>query len=399
MKKRIGLFTGGGDCGGLEAVIRGVVYAADSEGWEVYGIPNGYLGMYNLKKYPGQIITPSLVDNRAKKCGTILGTARVKLQSIKDGFERVAQNLKDENIDILIGSGGDDTSLVLEKLSQEGFKVIWVPKTMDLDVLPYSVGGSTAINKIAENIYDLRTTARSHDRILIAEVFGRYVGHTALYGGVAGQADMILIPEIPVDTDLMYEQIKEKYIQRIKDSDRNKGYCLIVVSEGIKDIKTGEIITNSGEIDHFGHKKLGGAGEYVAELIKDKISKDEEFKKVLDDHGLFIKGVKESVPVNANKITYTVRSGIADAYDATQGQKLGTAAVELAKKELFGNGVSYVESEKIGLTPIGILRKQRSVNLETVALYEKMGYKFGRNKIDYKPEIIKLDSESINRIF
>lgn len=398
-KKRIGLFTGGGDCGGLEAVIRGVVFAAYKEGWEIVGIPNGYLGLYNLDKNPGVVIKPQLVDNRAKKCGTIIGTSRVKLNTIPDGFDKVKENLKKAGIEILIGSGGDDTSLVLEELSNHGFKVVWVPKTMDLDILPYSVGGSSAINKIADSVYELRTTARSHDRIMVVEVFGRYVGHTALYGGVAGQADMILIPEIPVDIDFMYNEILKKYKERIENSRFRKGWYMIVVSEGIKDLRTGDYITASKEMDHFGHVQLGGAGEYITHIIKTKLKQDDSIKQFLKKYGLFIEGVREVPNVRSVNLGHTIRSGISDAYDATQGQKLGTAAVELVKRELFGYGVADVEADKIDIIPIGELRKQRAVNMETVALYEKMGYSFGRKAVEYKPEIRKISPKELRRIF
>ncbi len=396
---KVGLFTGGGDCGGLEAVIRGVVFAAYSENIEIIGIPNGYLGLYNLDKNPGIVIPCSMVDNRAKKCGTVLGTSRVKLHSIPDGFEKVKRNLQNSGIEILIGAGGDDTSLVLEQLSNSGFKVIWVPKTMDLDILPYSVGGSSAINKIADAVYELRTTARSHDRIMVVEVFGRYVGHTALYGGVAGQADMILIPEIPVDIDYMYKTIVEKYKERLENSRLKKSWYMIVVSEGIKDLRTGELITSSSELDHFGHVQLGGAGEYIVSIIKKKLKEDNELKEFLDKHGVFIKGVQETPNVRAVNLGHTIRAGISDAYDATQGQKYGAAAIECIKRNMFGIGIADVKSDKILTMPIGKLRQQRPVNMETVALYEKMGYNFGRAIIEYKPEIRSIGESEISRIF
>ena len=396
---RIGLFTGGGDCGGLEAVIRGVVFAAHSENIEVLGIPNGYLGLYNLDKNPGIILQCPMVDNRAKKCGTIIGTSRVKLNLIPDGFEKVKKNLENSNIDILIGAGGDDTSLVLEQLSNAGFKVIWVPKTMDLDILPYSVGGSSAINKIADAVYELRTTARSHDRILVVEVFGRYVGHTALYGGVAGQADMILIPEIPVDVDYMYRTIIEKYRTRLENSPLKKSWYMIVVSEGIKDIRTAELITASSELDHFGHVQLGGAGEYIVNIIKKKLKEDDELKTVLDKNGVFIKGVLEYPNVRSVNLGHTIRSGISDAYDATQGQKYGAAAIECVKRGYYSIGIADVKGDKIYTMPIGLLRQQRPVNMETVALYEKMGYNCGRKPVEYRPEIKTISSSEITRIF
>ena len=397
--KRIGLFTGGGDCGGLEAAIRGVVLAASKEGIEVLGIPDGYLGLYNLDKNPGVILKPAMVDNRAKKAGTLLGSSRIKLHSIPDGFKRVEENLKKAGIEVIIGAGGDDTSLVLEQLANAGFKVIWMPKTMDLDILPYSVGGSSAINKIAEKVYDIRTTARSHDRIMVVEVFGRYVGHTALYGGVAGQADMILIPEVPVDPKIVYKQIISKYKQRLEDSPFNKSYYVIVVSEGIKDIRTGELITKSSEIDNFGHVELGGAGKYIENLIKDFLKKDDELKNLLKEKGMFIEGVREVPEVKSVNLGHTIRAGISDAYDASQGQKIGVAAVELVLKDRFGYGVAGVEADIVEIMPISKLRQNRPVNQETITLFEKLGYDFGREPLKYTPTIKEITEDEISRIF
>jgi len=397
---KIGLFTGGGDCGGLEAAIRGVVLAAKDEGIEVLGIPNGYLGLYNLEQNPGNILTPSMVDNRAKKSGTLIGTSRVKLHAIPDGFDKVKKNLKNAGIEVVIGSGGDDTSLVLEQLANAGFKVIWMPKTMDLDVLPYSVGGSSTINRIADAVYDIRTTARSHDRIMVVEVFGRYVGHTALYGGAAGQADMMLIPEVPVDVEIMYKQVMRKFWERVQESRWKKGYYLIVVSEGIKDIRTGELITANQDVDHFGHVKLGGAGEYIVQIIKDLMKKDETLIGNAKKHGRFIEKVHVYPDVKSVNLGHTVRSGIADAYDATQGQKIGAAAIELVLNEKFGMGVAGVEGQQILVMPIGKLRQQRPVNPETITLFEKMGYDFGREPLKYTPTIKEVSSgDEISRIF
>ena len=395
--KKIGIFTGGGDCGGLEAVIRGVVFAAHQHKIEVVGITNGYLGLYNLDITPPVKLWKELVDNRPKKCGTLLGTSRVKLSKIPDGFEKVAANLKQHEIDVLIGVGGDDTSSVLVELADAGFKVIWLPKTMDLDTLPYSVGGSSAINKIADFVFDLRTTARSHNRIMIIEVFGRYVGHTAFRGGVAGQADAILIPEIPPDMDILYNHMIHKYMNWIKHSPTRKGMYMIVVSEGIVDPKTSEPFSNSGYRDKFGHVELGGAGDYVRRALTERLKDDEELQAFLKSMGLFIQDQYEIPEVKVVNPGHLVRCGVAEAYDAIFGQKIGVGGVALALNGDFGYGVIDVKGKIIEKMPIRDMRMKKVVDLDEVALFEEMGYHFGRDPKPYSPETMLVGKRHVYR--
>ena len=148
---------------------------------------------------------------------------------------------------------------------------------MDLDLMPYSVGGDSTINRIAFFVSELKTTGRTHNRVMIIEVFGRYAGHTAFRGGVAGEADCILIPEIPVDWDEVYRHLKKVYIKRICESDIRAGTYTIVVAEGLKNSSGEPIYDESAGVDTFGHKKLAGAGKYVAQEITKKLSADEDF--------------------------------------------------------------------------------------------------------------------------
>src|SRR3989338_6829677 len=210
--KRIGIITSGGDCGGLNAVIKGATQMAQSMGIETVIIPNGYAGLYNLIDMDKLVVlTPeriNLID--ADVAGSEAGHSRVKIKKIEDPakYERIKKGLQKFKIDGLVISGGDDTGSVMVDLAQQGIACVHAPKTMDLDLQPYSVGGDSAINRISVFTRDLKTTGMSHNRVIVMEVFGRYVGHTALRGGIGAEADCILLPEIPVDFDVVYEHKK-----------------------------------------------------------------------------------------------------------------------------------------------------------------------------------------------
>ena len=190
--KTIGIITSGGDCGGLNAVVKGVAQMANRKGIRAYAIPNGYAGLYNLVDLDSLVeLTPSRLDTFSiGLAGSEAGHSRVKISKIDDNkkYERIKEGLKKFNIEGLIISGGDDTGSVVIDLEKHGIKCIHVPKTMDLDLVPYSLGGDSTINRIAECIRDLKTTGRTHNRIMVIEVFGRYTGHSAFRGGVAANA-------------------------------------------------------------------------------------------------------------------------------------------------------------------------------------------------------------------
>ena len=210
--KRIGIITSGGDCGGLNAVIKGVSREAYAMGIETVVIPNGYAGLYNLINLDKVVFLNAerVSKIEASLAGSEAGHSRVKISKIKDPnkYERIKDGLKKFNIDALVISGGDDTGSVVVDLSGKGIPCVHVPKTMDLDLQSYSVGGDSAINRIAIFTRDLKTTGLSHNRVVVVEVFGRYSGHTALRGGIGAEADCILIPEIPVDFDVVYDHLK-----------------------------------------------------------------------------------------------------------------------------------------------------------------------------------------------
>ncbi|MEK7267117.1 MAG: 6-phosphofructokinase, partial [Nitrospirota bacterium] len=265
--KRIGIITSGGDCGGLNAVIKSAAREAYAHGIETVVIPNGYAGLYNLVDLENVVVLNAERVSRieASLAGSEAGHSRVKISKIQDPntYDRIKAGLKKFKIDALIISGGDDTGSVVIDLTSHGIQCVHVPKTMDLDLQPYSVGGDSAVNRIALFTRDIKTTGLSHNRIIVMEVFGRYVGHPALRGGVGAEADCILLPEIPVDFDVVYEHMKATYFARVERSDVKAGTYIIVAAEGIKTASGELLYDESAGVDAFGHKKLAGAGKYV----------------------------------------------------------------------------------------------------------------------------------------
>ena len=226
--KRIGIITSGGDCGGLNGVIKGAAYMALSHGATCFIIPSGYAGLYNLVDFDKLTeLTPERLDKiNSNLAGSEAGHSRVKIKKIDDAekYQRIKKGMEKFKLDGLIISGGDDSGSVLVDLTEHGIKCVHAPKTMDMDLQTYSVGADSSINRIASFIEDLKTTATTHRRILVLEVFGRYVGHTAFRGGIAADADAIIIPEIPCDFDILYQHMKERYFSRIMNSDVRSGH-------------------------------------------------------------------------------------------------------------------------------------------------------------------------------
>ncbi len=388
--KRIGVITSGGDCGGLNAVIKGIAREAYDLGIESVVIPHGYAGLYNLVKMDKVV---SLNAERVSKieaslAGSEAGHSRVKISKIADPnkYERIKEGLKKFAIDALIISGGDDTGSVVVDLTSKGIPCIHVPKTMDLDLQSYSVGGDSAINRIAVFTRDLKTTGLSHNRILAIEVFGRYVGHTALRGGIGAEADCILIPEIPVDFDEVYEHMKTTYFARIERSDVKSGTYIIVVAEGIK-IAGGEMLYDESiPPDAFGHRKLAGAGRYVRQQLEKRLKGDPEVSDFMQRTGMFAPGVYEIPEVREVVPGHLVRSGQSSAFDVNFGYKAGAAAVFLLKEAKFGNTVVSVEGNHILYQPTAEVIKRREVDLKEIAIFESLGTCFGRKpqKFDYE---------------
>ncbi len=397
--KKIGVITSGGDCGGLNAVIKGAAGMSNSLGIDCYVIPNGYAGLYNLVDFD---VLVKLSAERADKininlAGSEAGHSRVKIKKITDDkkYDRIKKGLKKFNIDGLVISGGDDTGSVIVDLDKQGISCVHVPKTMDLDLQTYSVGADSTINRIATFINDLKTTANTHNRIIALEVFGRYAGHTAFRGGICGDADAILIPEIPVDFDILYAQAKKRYIQRINNSDVKSGTYLIVVAEGIKDASGKEIVDESAGVDAFGHKKLAGAGKYVCQELTKRFKADPQIKDFMKDSHMFVEGIYDVPEARHVAPGHLVRCGYTSAYDANFGTECGAAAVFLLKEGIRGVTVTGVSGQEILYIKTEEAIKQRQVDLNQVVIHENLGRCFGRKpkKASFKLKELKSASE------
>ncbi len=388
--KRIGVITSGGDCGGLNAVIKGVAREAFYSGIESVVIPHGYAGLYNLVDLDEVVLLNAerVSKIEASLAGSEAGHSRVRISKIDDPnkYERIKDGLKKFNIDALVISGGDDTGSVVVDLISQGIPCVHVPKTMDLDLQSYSVGGDSAVNRIAVFTRDLKTTGMSHNRILVIEVFGRYVGHTALRGGIGAEADCILIPEIPVDFDIVYEHMKTTFFARIERSDVKAGTYIIVVAEGIK-TATGELLYDeSAPVDAFGHRKLAGAGKYVRQQLEKRLKNDPDVRDFMKKTGMFAPGVYEIPEVREVVLGHLVRSGHSSAFDVNFGYKAGAAAVFLLKEGKFGNTIVNVDGHTIYYQPTEKVIKRREVDLAEVSIFESLGTCFGRKpqKFEYK---------------
>lgn len=389
--KRIGIITSGGDCGGLNAVIKGAALKAYSLGIEAAVIPNGYAGLYNLVDMEHIVIlTPDRISSiEASVAGSEAGHSRVKIEKIQDllKYERIKKGLEKFRIDGLIISGGDDTGSVVVDLLTHDIPCIHVPKTMDLDLQSYSVGGDSAVNRIAVFTRDLKTTGMSHNRIMVVEVFGRYVGHTAMRGGIGAEADCILIPEIPVDFDVVYEHMKKTFLTRIEKSDVKAGTYTIVVAEGIKTASGEMLYDESAGVDAFGHKKLAGAGKYVRQQLEKRLKNDPEVKEFMKKTGMYAPGVYEAPEVREVTPGHLVRSGHTSAFDVNFGQKAGAAAIILLLEGKSGNTVVNVDGDTIYYQSTSEIIKRRAVDLDEVALFESLGICFGRKPQKYEYEL------------
>ena len=257
---RIGMLTGGGDCPGLNAVIRAAVRSgAEQHGWEFVGFREGWQGPMEGLTMPLDVASTHGILARG---GTILGSSRTNPYADDDGEQRVVDGLEKAGVDALIAIGGEDTLGVAAKLADAGVRVVGAPKTIDNDLQGTDVtfGFDTAVGIATEAVERLRTTAESHRRVMVLEVMGRHAGHIALHSGMAGGADVTLVPEHPFDID---------EVARLASSAMDRsGSALVVASEGAVPAEGGGMTVESGEEDEFGHVQLGGIAERVAQELE-----------------------------------------------------------------------------------------------------------------------------------
>ncbi|HOG01627.1 MAG TPA: ATP-dependent 6-phosphofructokinase [Clostridia bacterium] len=323
--RRIGILTGGGDCPGLNAVIRGVVESCAAAGIEVYGFFEGWRGAIEDE---GQALTPGDVEGIQTLGGTILGSSRTNVMKIPDGPARVKSAMEKHGLEGLVAIGGDDTLGVANKLRQMGMNMIGVPKTIDNDLscTDYTFGFDTAANVAMSEIDRLHTTAAAHSRCFVVECMGRHTGWIALQAGLAANAHLVLIPEFPKSFREIYDFVRGRYV-------RGERYTLIAVAEGF------EFLDETGEdlgVDAFGNPMLNSreVAHNLAARLENAIRKDEtlERKRAYFESRFVVLG-------------HLQRGGAPSVFDRVLGARLGVKAGQLAAAGQYGNMVALRGTE------------------------------------------------------
>ena len=368
-KGAIGILTGGGDVPGLNPAIRAVTFRAIREGYRVVGLRRGWAGLVELDRSAGadnsnnvQDLTEDVVNRAARTGGTFLHSSRTRPShlpkaavpdrlkgaygdEINDVTPEVLKNLDHLGVEFLIPIGGDDTLSYAHRLHQEGVKTIAVPKTMDNDVpgTDYCIGFSTCVTRTIEMTHMLRTSAGSHERILVIEVFGRYAGYTALLPTMAGAADRCVIPECPVNVERLTELLSA-------DRRHNpSNYAVVLVSEGAE-ISAEEGMSFEGEaMDQFGHRKLGGVGDKIAAHLRELSPKYNDNRQI---------------NILSQRLGYLVRCGQPDAIDSVVPMAFGNLALDLILSGSSGRLVSLRDG-CYGDVPIEeIMGRKKNVDIE-----------------------------------
>ena len=334
---RIGLLTGGGDCPGLNAMIRALVRRAIKDnGSEVIGILEGWLGMIEGKYYPLDRMKIAGILHRG---GTILKTSRTNPLKIDNGIEKIIDNLNKAKIDVLVAVGGEDTLGIAKILADRRIKVVGVPKTIDNDLsgTDYTFGFDTAVNIAMEAIDRVHTTAESHNRVLVVEVMGRHSGWIAIESGIAGGADVILIPEKPFDVESVCAIIRKRHAT-VND------FSIVVVAEGAKFMveadADGTFILQDLEKDDFGHVRLGGIGNILAREIEKRTN------------------IEARVVI----LGHIQRGGTPTAFDRVLATRFGVEVIELIKRGEFGKMVALQGNKIIGIPLEEALAKIKTVS-------------------------------------
>ncbi|HTE59143.1 MAG TPA: 6-phosphofructokinase [Solirubrobacteraceae bacterium] len=307
---RIGLLTGGGDCPGLNAVIRAVVRKGiNTHGHEFVGFRYGWAGVLAADAMD---LTNESTSGILHRGGTILGTSRTNVFKEEGGLERVRASLKKLRLDALIPIGGEDTLGVAGRLAEEGVNVVGVPKTIDNDLAgtDFTFGFQTAVQIATDAIDRLHTTAESHNRVIVVEVMGRHAGWIAAYSGLAGGADVVLVPERPFDIDEVCERLRRRHA-------RGRNFSIVVVAEGATP-KDGGLLSEFHETDAFGHARLGG----IAIRLEREIEERTGFEARMTILG------------------HVQRGGTPCAYDRVLGSRFGVEAIDAATDGDFGKMVA-----------------------------------------------------------
>src|SRR5947208_5873341 len=319
---KIGILTGGGDCPGLNAVIRAAVRKGTFHHDDKFvGFLEGWRGLVEDMSMPLDLHAVAGILPRG---GTILRTSRTNPAKKADGLEKCMATLKKNGVDALIAIGGDDTLSVATKLFDKGVKVVGVPKTIDNDLAgtDFTFGFDTAVNIVTEAIDRVHTTAEAHNRVMVVEVMGRDAGWIAIYSGLAGGADVILIPEEPFDVDKVAAKIRMR-------PGRGRYFSIVVVAEGAKFGSKDALVTQSGEKDEFGHARLGGIGNTLAQEIERRTGF--ETRTVVLGH--------------------IQRGGSPTAFDRVLATRYGLGAIDMVHRAEFGR-MAALRGNKIISVPL-----------------------------------------------
>lgn len=333
---KIGILTGGGDCAGLNAVLRAVVRRAQGYGFETSGIRYGWAGLITTDIIP---LNYADLEDLLAVGGTFIKTSRTNPLKRREDAEKVLQSVEKLAIDAVIAVGGDDTLGAARKLAEMGLRVVGVPKTIDNDLSATDVtfGFDSAVNAAMEALDRLVSTGRSHDRVMVAEVMGREAGWIALHAGMAAGANLVLIPEEPFDIDEVCALLRKRRSE-------GKNSALIVVAEGTPLREAKGIVAKDAQVDEFGHVKLGGIGQFVAEEIEKRTGFE----------------------TRATVLGHTIRGGSPSAFDRVLATRFGVAAVDLVKEDRFGMMVSLRGTE---IVPVPLEEAVARPKLVTKELY------------------------------
>lgn len=389
-KGTIGVLTGGGDVPGLNPAIRAVTIRALREGYRVVGIRKGWEGLVSINRdmKPAEQetvieLTEPLVNKLARTGGTFLHTSRTRPDNVKkdavpdflkekyaapinDLTPEVMLNIDYMGIDYLIPIGGDDTLSYGVHLHKKGIPVVAIPKTMDNDVpgTDYCIGFGTCISRTIELVHELRTSAGSHERFLVIEVFGRYAGYTALLPTMAGAAHRCVIPEYKFDID---------HLTKLMVEDRNANpsrYAVVLVSEGAS-FMNGNMVFQGNDADAYGHKKLGGIGDMVAEQLKTISAKYNNGHKI---------------DIINQRLGYLVRSGAPDALDSIVPMAFGNLALDLILKGTTGRLVS-LRNGRYDNVPIDVVTSIKK-KVDVGKFYDTERYRPRYENFNDKPQLI-----------
>jgi 6-phosphofructokinase 1 len=326
---RIGVLTGGGDCPGLNAVIRAVVRTSEVRyGSAVVGFLDGWRGLLEDRRV--HLAADDRNDRLLTKGGTILGTARTHPDQLRRGLPQIRQTLDDNGIDVLIPIGGEGTLTAATWLSNEGVPVVGVPKTIDndIDCTDLTFGFDTALEVATGAIDRLHSTAESHQRVMLVEVMGRHAGWIALNSGIASGAHMVLIPEQPFDVEEVCRQIKRRF-------QRGEKHFICVVAEGAKPADDSAMTLREGGVDEFGHERFTGVAHQLAIEIENRINKE----------------------VRVTVLGHVQRGGTPTPFDRVLATRFGVNAADAAHNGDYGMMVS-LRGEQIGLVPLAEATKQ-----------------------------------------